>query len=98
MTLKAEPNATASASITIENTGTGPVAVEISEPKYDPPFSESGGGSQTIGAGDHYQVTITYAPTSSTASKEKSDSITVTAIGNDPKQKKPITVTLKGEK
>ena len=39
-----------------------------------------------------------WGETSSTTSKEKSDSITVKAIGNDPRQKKPITVTLKGEK
>ena len=98
LTLKAEPNATASASITIENTGTGPVTVDISEPKHEPPFSEVGGGSQTIGGGDDYEVTITYAPTRSTTSKENIDSITVKAISNDPMQKKPITVTLKGEK
>ena len=97
LTLKAEPNAAASASITIENTGTGQVTVEISEPKHDPPYSESGGGSQAIGAGGNHQVTIVYSPTSSTKKKEKSDSITVTAISNDPKQKKPIKVTLKGE-
>jgi len=99
LTLKAAPNATASASITIENTRTGTVTVDISEPKHDPPFSETGGGcSIPIAPGDDYQVTIKYAPTSSTTSKEKSDSITVTAISNDPRQKKPITVTLKGEK
>ncbi len=99
LTLKAQPNATASASITIENTGTGQVTVDISEPQHDPPFSESGGGSSiAIGAGGNHQVAITYSPTSSTTSKEESDSITVTAISNDPKQKKPITVTLKGEK
>ena len=99
LTLKAEPNATASASITIENTRRGPVTVDISEPKHAPPFSASGSGSSiTIGAGDDYQVTIMYSPTNSTTSKEKSDSITVKAISNDPNQKKPIDVKLKGEK
>jgi uncharacterized repeat protein (TIGR03803 family) len=98
LTLKAAPNATASASITIENTGTGPVTVDISEPKYEPPFSASGNGSSiSIGAGDDYQLTITYSPTNSTTRREKSDSITVKAISNDPKQKKPIDVKLKGE-
>jgi uncharacterized repeat protein (TIGR03803 family) len=97
LTLKAAPNATAAASITIENTGTGPVTVDISEPKHAPPFSVSGSGSQTIGAGDDYQITITYSPTNSTTRKEKSDSITVKAVSNDPNQKKPIDVKLKGE-
>jgi uncharacterized repeat protein (TIGR03803 family) len=99
LTLKAPPNATASASITIENIGTGPVTVNISAPKHNPPFSESGGGSSiAIAAADHYQVTIVYSPTSTTTSKDQSDSIAVTPISNDPAQKKPIEVKLKGEK
>jgi uncharacterized repeat protein (TIGR03803 family) len=99
LTLKAEPNATASASVTIQNMGTVPVTVNISDPKHAPPFSASGCGSSiTIGAGDDYQVTITYSPTNSTTSKEKSDSITVKAISNDPNPKKLIDVKLKGEK
>jgi hypothetical protein len=49
-----------------------------------------------IGAGDDYQVTITYSPTNSTTSKEKRDSITVKAISNDPNQKKPIDVKAQG--
>ena len=99
LTLTAEPNATASASITIENTSAGPVTVDISEPKNAPPFSEVGGGSSIlIGPGDDYQVTITYSPTSSTTSKEKRDSIGVKTISNNPSQKEPIKVMLKGEK
>jgi uncharacterized repeat protein (TIGR03803 family) len=99
LTLTAEPNATASASITIENTSAGPVTVDISEPKNAPPFSEVGGGSSIlIGPGDDYQVTITYSPTSSTTRKEKRDSIGVKTISNDPSQKEPIKVMLKGEK
>jgi uncharacterized repeat protein (TIGR03803 family) len=99
LTLKAESNAQASAIITIENTGTGQVTVDISQPKHDPPFSELGGGNSiAIGAGGSYQITIAYSPTNSTTSKEKSDSIMVTAISNDPTQEKPITVKLKGAK
>jgi len=98
MSFKAGPNATASASITITNTGTGSVTVEISKLKHSPPFSEVGGGrSIAIGPGDDYQVTITYSPTNSTRNREKSDSITVKAISNDPKQKRRIDVNLKGE-
>jgi uncharacterized repeat protein (TIGR03803 family) len=99
LTLKAEPNAQASASITIENTGTGQVTVDVSEPKHQPPFSEAGGGSSiAIAAGGSYEVTIKYSPTSSTTNNQQSDSITVTPIGNDPEQKQPINVKLKGEK
>jgi uncharacterized repeat protein (TIGR03803 family) len=94
LTLKAAPNTTASASITIENTGTGPVAVDIGEPKLNPPFSESDGGTVVIPPGGDHQLTIAYSPTTS---KEKSDSITVKAISNDPRQKKPIDVKLEGE-
>ncbi|MGD0119173.1 MAG: choice-of-anchor tandem repeat GloVer-containing protein [Candidatus Binatus sp.] len=97
LTLEAEPNATASASITIENTGAGQVTVNIGGPKHAPPFSESGGGSQTIGPGDDYQLTIVYSPTSSTTRKEKSDSIRVGATANDPNQKEPIDVKLQGK-
>jgi uncharacterized repeat protein (TIGR03803 family) len=98
LTLKAEPNAAASASITIQNTGAGPATVAIGDPKHNPPFSEVGGGSSiAIGPGGDYEVAIVYSPKTSTTNKEKSDSISITAISNDPKQQKPITVKLKGE-
>lgn len=97
LTLKAEPNATATANITIENMGTGPILVGISEPKHNPPFSESPVGTFLTVPGMNQQVTITYSPINSTTSEEKSDSIAVKAFIGDPNQRKPIDVKLKGE-
>jgi uncharacterized repeat protein (TIGR03803 family) len=97
LTLKAEPNTTASASITIENMGTGPILVGISAPEHNPPFSESPAGTFLTVPGENYQVTITYSPTNSTTSKQKSDSIAVKALTGDPNQKRPIDVKLKGK-
>ena len=96
LTLKAEPNAIASAIITIENVGTGPVTVHISEPKS--PFSESEGGTVAIAPGGVHQVTITYSPTTQRPATRTAIRSGCDATSNDPSQKKPIRVKLKGEK
>jgi sugar lactone lactonase YvrE len=93
VSLNAIPMATASASITISNTGTGPLIANISAPKHSPPFTELGGGSAiTIGAGSSQVVTIVYSPTKAGSTH---DQIVITSTG--AKQKKPIKVKLKGK-
>jgi hypothetical protein len=93
LSLSALPNATASASITITNNGTGPLTANVTAPKHNPPFTEIGGGSGIlIDAGKSGEVTIVYSPTKKGST---SDSITITS--NDPKQKKAIKVKIKGK-
>jgi hypothetical protein len=85
--------ATASASFTIGNTGAGPLIVNVSSPMHSPPFTAVGAGvGITIGPGGMHEVTIVYSP------KQKgstSDQIVITS--DDPKQKKPKKVKLKGK-
>jgi hypothetical protein len=93
LNLSALPDATASGSITISNTGTGPLTVNVSAPKHNPPFTELGGGNGIlIGAGGSDNVTIVYAPT-----KKGSTSDQIVITSNDPADKKPIKVKLKGK-
>ena len=93
LNLKALPMATASATITIANTGTGPLEANVTAPKHSPPFIEMGGGSGIwIGPGDRVEVTIVYSPTKKGSS---SDQIAITSIG--AKQKKPIKLKVKGK-
>jgi len=90
---RAAPNATATASITIRNTGSGVLHVNVGAPKHDPPFSIlSNGGAATIPANSNAIVIVQYAPT---AKGTTNDSISITS--DDPKQKKPINVKLKGK-
>ena len=85
--------ATASATITIANTGTGPLEANVTAPKHSPPFTEIGGASGIwIGPGDSVKVTIVYSPTKKGSS---SDQIAITSIGAN--QKKPIKLKLKGK-
>jgi sugar lactone lactonase YvrE len=90
--LSARPMATASASITISNKGTGPLKVNVTSPTHNPPFSETGGGTVTIPGGSSDQVTIVYSPT-----KKGSTSSSISITSDDPKQKKPIKVKIKGK-
>jgi hypothetical protein len=92
--LSALPNATASGSITISNTGTGPLTVNVSAPKHNPPFSENDGGSGIVipASGGTRVVTIVYSPT-----KKGSTSDQILITSDDPKQKKAIKVKLKGK-
>jgi len=90
--LSALPNATASASITISNKGTGPLKVNVTSPTHNPPFSERGGGMVTIPGGSSDQVTIVYSPT-----RKGSASSSISITSDDPKQKKPIKVKIKGK-
>jgi hypothetical protein len=92
LNLSAAPMATASPSITISNTGTGPLKVSVSSPVHNPPFSELGGGMVTIPGGSAAKVTIVYSPTRKGST---SDSITITS--DDPNQKKPIKIKIKGK-
>jgi len=85
--------ATASATITISNTGTGPLEANVTAPKHSPPFIEKGEGSGiVIEPGSSVKMTIVYSPTKKGSS---SDQIVITSIG--AKQKKPIKVKLKGK-
>ena len=91
LNLHASPHATASAIITISNTGTGPLTANVGAAK--PPFTEiSGGSGIVIDAGASHQVTIVYSPT---AKGSSSDQIAVTSTGAN--QKKAIEVKLKGK-
>ena len=94
LNLKASPGATASASITIGNTGTGPLTVNVSNPKHDPtPFTEIGGGDGiVIPASGTHDVTIVYSPVKKGSTK---DSVPITS--DDPTHKKTIKVKLKGK-
>ena len=92
LNLKASPGATASASITIGNTGTGTLTANVSMPMHSPPFAAAGAGPGiAIGPGGTREVTIVYSPTQKGST---SDQIVITS--NDPKQKKPKKVKLKG--
>lgn len=91
LNLQASPNATASAVITISNTGTGPLIANVGAAK--PPFTEiSGGSGIVIDAGASHQLTIIYSPT---AKGSSSDQIAITSTGAN--QKKAIKVKLKGK-
>ena len=93
LNLKAAPMATASASFTIGNTGTGPLTANVSSPKHSPIFMEIGGGSGiVIAPGGTSTVTIVYSP-----AKKGSTSDQILITSNDPKQKKPKKVNLKGK-
>jgi predicted outer membrane repeat protein len=91
LNLQASPHATASAVITISNTGTGPLIANVSAAKS--PFTEiSGGSGIVIDAGASHQLTIVYSPT---AKGSTSDQIAITSTGAN--QKKAIKVKLKGK-
>jgi hypothetical protein len=91
LNLHASPLATASAVITISNTGTGPLIATVSAAK--PPFTEiSGGSGIVIEAGASHRLTIVYSPN---AKGSSSDQIAITSTGAN--QKKAIKVKLKGK-
>lgn len=93
LNFRAAPDATATASITIRDTGAGALHVNVGAPKHDPPFSIlSGGGAFTIPGHSSATVTVQYAPV---VKGTINDSISITS--DDPKQKKPIDVKLKGK-
>jgi sugar lactone lactonase YvrE len=93
LNLSAHPNATASASITITNKGTGPLTVNVPAPGHNPPFTEVGGGSGiVIGGGATHDVTIVYSP-----AKKGSTSDQLLITSNDPTHKKATKVKLKGK-
>jgi sugar lactone lactonase YvrE len=93
LNLRAAPMATASASFTIGNSGTGPLTANVSSPKHSPTFTEIGGGNGiVIAPGATSTVTIVYSPV-----KKGSTSDQVVITSDDPKQKKPKKVKLKGK-
>jgi subtilase family serine protease len=92
LNLSAVPNATASAAVTIGNTGPGDLHANIGSPKHDPPFSIlSNGGAVSIPPNSAKTVTIQFAPIKKGTT---SDQLSITS--DDPKQKKAIKVKLKG--
>jgi sugar lactone lactonase YvrE len=89
--LTAAPNSTASASITISNTGVGTLTANVTSPKHDPPLSEVGGGSGiTIAPGAIHNVIVVFSPT-----KKGSTSDLILITSNDPNHKKAIKVKVK---
>ena len=91
--LSALPAATASAVITISNHGTGPLIVNVTAPKHNPPLTEVGGGNHIVvpAGGPAQKVTIVYSPTKKGSTK---DSITITS--DDPTHKKAIKMKITG--
>jgi len=93
LNLSAAPNSTASAGVTIGNAGPGDLHANVGSPKHDPPFSIlSNGGAVTIAPSSVKTVSIQYAPT-----KKGSTSDQISITSDDPKQRKPIKVKLKGK-
>jgi hypothetical protein len=91
--LNASPAATASAIITIGNTGTGPLTAKVTAPKHAPPFTEVEGGSGIlIGPGLNHQVIIVYTPM-----KEGSRTDQISITSDDPTHKKAIKVKITGK-
>ena len=86
--MNASPSAIATATITISNTGTGPLHVTVPPPKT-PPFTETGGGAFMLPAGGHDNLVITYSPK---AKGKSSDSFKITS--DDPTHKKGIKVKI----
>ncbi len=92
LNLSAAPNATASAAVTIGNSGPGDLHANIGSPKHHPPFSIlSNGLAVTIPPNSAKTVTIQFAPI-----KKGTTSDQVSITSDDPKQKKAIKVKLKG--
>ena len=92
LNLSASPGAMATGSITITNTGKGPLDGNITTPSHNPPFSETGGGAFSLGPGAHEDVTIKYSP-----AKKGSTSDRVVITSDDPTHKKPIDLKIKGK-
>ena len=82
-----------SGSITIGNTGTGPLTVNVSPATLTAPLSETGGGSGIVilPLGTD-KVIIDYSPT-----KKGSSKANISITSNDPKQKKAIKVKVQGK-
>jgi hypothetical protein len=88
--LQTSPGSTATASITISDTGTGPLQVTVGQPKA--PFSViSNAGAVTLAAGQSETVVVQYAPTTSTINLG-----VLTITSNDPSNK-TLDVILLGE-
>ena len=69
------------------------MSVNVGAPKHDPPFSIlSNVGATTVAPHSSEIVIVQYAPT---AKGTNNDQISITS--DDPKQKKPIVVKLKGK-
>ena len=88
----AAPGSTASASITISDTGAGSLQVDVGEPKHDPPFSIlSNAGATTLAPDTSTTVVVQYAPI-----KKGTTDGEISITSNDPKHKK-LEVTLIGK-
>jgi hypothetical protein len=93
LNFNAAPNSTASADVTISNTGAADLHANVGVPKHGPPFSIlNNGGPLTISPDSAKTVIIQFAPIKAGTT---SDQISITS--DDPKQKKPIKVKLKGK-
>jgi hypothetical protein len=90
LSLSALPNATSSGSITVENSGSGPLQVQVNSPGHNPPLSETGGGSITIQPSSSSTVTITFSPTKKGTTKAQ-----FKITSDDPTHKKPFKVKIK---
>jgi hypothetical protein len=91
LTLSTTGDAKVEGSVIVGNTGSGPLHVTISGPKHNPPFAIESGD---FIVGPHATVTntITYSPTKKGTNKDR-----LSITSDDPSQKKPIKVKLKGD-
>ena len=83
LVLSAAPGATASASITINNTGTGILKANVTMPKHSVLTELGGGNGISINPSGTHSVTIVFSPKVKGSTK---DQILITS--NDPKHKK----------
>jgi outer membrane protein assembly factor BamB len=94
LTVKAKPNKRKTGRIVVENTGKGPLMVDVEPSSLSQPFTETGGGSGIFIApkGSH-DVKIEYSPTGT-----EPETTQVTITSNDPTHPSPIVVQITGKK
>jgi hypothetical protein len=91
LTLSTTGDASVEGAVIVGNHGTGPLNVTITGPKHNPPFMVESNGF-AVQPSATVTVTVTYSPTKKGNNK---DQLSVTS--DDPTQKKPIKVKLKGD-
>lgn len=92
LNLTTPPNTTTEGTITISNTGTGPLNGNVSAPSHNPPLAEMEGGAFSIGTGERHEVTIVYSPAKKGSTRDQ-----IVILSDDPTHKKPIKVKIKAK-
>ena len=76
--------------VVVTNTGTGPLNVTINGPTHNPPFTVDS-NNFPVQPSSSVTVTVTYEPSTKGHTKDR-----LLFSSDDPTQKKPIKVKLKG--